>query len=74
MGERCSCGADAEPTFLDHHPLLLRLLGLAALLVAVGMIYDGWFVVGAFGLALLTGHVDGATGAVRQLLRRNPSR
>ena len=75
MTEKCSCGGEEvvyvyHHDFLDDHPLLLKLVGLISLLVAVWFLYDGWLVLGAFGLALLTGHLNGVPDALKNAALR----
>jgi hypothetical protein len=67
MGEPCSCGGAPEIAW----PLTVaQVIGLVALLVAIAFLHDGWYVVGAFGLALLTGRLDGAIHTIRRTRSR----
>jgi hypothetical protein len=61
----CTCRA----TLADTLPAaLLRVAGLVLVAIAVGAVYDGWFVLGAIGLALVSGWLDGLPVAVRDVL------
>jgi hypothetical protein len=62
----CTCRTDLADTLPTA---LLRVAGLVLVAFAVGAVYDGWFVVGAIGLALVSGWLDGVPVATRGVLR-----
>jgi hypothetical protein len=62
----CTC-ADKPMTLWPQ--AAFQLIGLALLLVAVGYEFDGWFVVGALGAALLAGWLNAVPRAIRSLVR-----
>jgi len=51
---------DEERNLFDHPipAVVMQAVGLACLLMAVAVLYDGWYVVGALGVALVFGRVD----------------
>lgn len=69
MNERCTCGERLKPP-RKWPPVLVQCIGLVALLAAVNAKYDGWAAVGAFGLALVVGTMDGVAHAAADALRR----
>jgi len=50
-----------------------QIIGLALLLVAVGYEFDGWFVVGALGAALLAGWLNAVPQAIRSFIESRSS-
>jgi hypothetical protein len=61
----CTCRSDLAELLPTA---MLRVAGLVLVAFAVGAVYDGWFVVGAIGLALLSGWLDGVPLAVRGVM------
>jgi hypothetical protein len=65
----------------DRHPwdrpvpgLILQAIGLACLLSATVVLYDGWYVIGVLGIALTFGRTDDLHDALvllREVLHRH---
>jgi len=51
---------DEERTLLERTvpAAVLQAIGVVLLLTAVAVLYDGWYVIGALGIALTFGRVD----------------
>jgi hypothetical protein len=60
----------AEPPALIP-AAVLQVIGLVCLLVAVAVLYDGWYVLGAFGIALVFGRTNDVADGARAIARRS---
>lgn len=52
--------AEDEPSVWDRPipAVVLQLVGLTCLLTATAVLFDGWYVIGVLGLALVFGRTD----------------
>jgi hypothetical protein len=67
-----------EPSVWDRPipAVILQLVGLTCLLVATAVLFDGWYVIGVLGLALVFGRTDDLNDALVLLrqIARQPNR